>query len=813
MKKYFIAFAAIVFAAVACNKEVDNVQPIQKAKRHITVLTQTPETRTVLDDEHNALLWAPGDNFRLMTNTEETDHDAQTLEYVANGKFDAEVSDDATEAYAYYFAGEYTDKNHSTPTAYTAYIEYNQTQTKAGVLNGQMLPMAAKGTINEDNTVSLEFHQMAGVLALNIYSTEKVEGEVINSVTVTPTANTKFCGPRYATNLTGTNVIFDEGTSTDSKYSSITVELGEPYDYASSKPTDKKMFGSQIYVVLAKQSYSAVKFEVETNKGTYEITSSGSAMDLSANDFYPVNINLAKATFKKPATAYEWNLVTSASQVAPGAEVVIAAKDAAVAMSQTQNSNNRATAAIAKTGSTITWTEESLVQVFVIEEGTKDNTFAFRCADGAEKGQYIFAASSSSNHLKTEASKSDNSSWTIAINSTTNAVTMQAQGENTRNYLRYNASNNPPIFSCYGSATTQADIVLYIKGEAADPDAKAIISNGTIEVEAKGVAADYEGVYTLKNIDETTETIDLTASENIIDPYALDGDVTFSMAPNYTSSKVTGSITLTLASDANVTATIPVEQKSSSLKVSATEIVIPADATSMSFTVTSPEFGWSISANNSDVTFTGSGAASDSPVTVVVSSNVAATSEVQTIAELTVTRCEGDPQAKTIYVKKAEKVEGEVVYYKKVAEITSGKTYLMVDGTQIFNGAAVGQNTPGVPATITEDGIASNSTIDSYAVTISATSDGKYKVLLSTGKYLVINNSTSSNGNLTSSNDGEAITISVSGDYFRFISGNRPTRGIAYRAGTTNCFRNYAVSNFGSGEYGGDFDLFEYQGE
>ena len=34
MKKYFIALAAIVFAAVACNKEVDNVQPIQKAKRH-----------------------------------------------------------------------------------------------------------------------------------------------------------------------------------------------------------------------------------------------------------------------------------------------------------------------------------------------------------------------------------------------------------------------------------------------------------------------------------------------------------------------------------------------------------------------------------------------------------------------------------------------------------------------------------------------------------------------------------------------------------------------------------------------------------
>lgn len=812
MKKYFVALAAIVFAFAACNKEVENQQPTQKGKRHITVFTETPSTRTVLDNEHNSLLWAEGDNFRLMTDTEETTHDAQTLNYVSGGKFDVEVSEDAEEAYAYYYAGTYTDTNHSTPKGFTAYINPTQAQSKAGVLNGQNLPMAAKGAINDDNTVSLEFHQMAGVLALNIYSTDKVAGEVINSITVTPTANTKFCGPRTKTDLTGANVIFDEGTSTDSKYSSIKVELEEPYDYASSKPTDKKMFGSQIYVVLAKQSYSAVKFEIETNKGTYEITSSGTAMDLTANDFYPVNINLAKATFTKPATAFEWNLVTSASQVVPGAEVVIAAKDAAVAMSQTQNTNNRAIAAIAKTGSTITWTEESLVQVFEIEAGSKENTVAFKCANGSEKGHYIYAASSNSNHLKTENAKSDNSSWTIALSSTDNAVTLLAQGSNTRNYLQYNSSNT--IFSCYASTTTnQDDIVLYIKGEAADPDAKAIISNGTIDVAATGVAADYEGAYSLKNIDEDTETINLTASENILEPFALGGDVTFSMAPNYGSSKVNGSITLSLASDANVSATIPVEQKGSTLKTSVTEVVIPADATETSFTVTSPEFGWSITADNTNVVFTESGEASSSAVTVTVSSEVAATAESQTLATLTISRTGNDPQQKTVTIKKAEKIDGEVVYYKKVSEITSGKTYLMVDGTQIFNGAAVASSTPGVPATITEDGIASNSTIDSYAVTITTASDGKYKVLLSTGKYLVINSSTTSNGNLSSSTDGEEITISVSNNYFRFISGNRPSRGIAYRAGTTNCFKNYAISNFGSGEYGGDFVLFEYQGE
>ena len=108
MKKYLFARATLAIAVVACNKETDVQQPEKAGKRLITVIAETPETRTVLDDQHNALLWAPGDNFRLMTNTKETGHDAQTLEYVANGKFDAEVSDDATKAYGTNGTNEYS---------------------------------------------------------------------------------------------------------------------------------------------------------------------------------------------------------------------------------------------------------------------------------------------------------------------------------------------------------------------------------------------------------------------------------------------------------------------------------------------------------------------------------------------------------------------------------------------------------------------------------------------------------------------------------------------------------------------------------
>lgn len=149
-------------------------------------------------------------------------------------------------------------------------------------------------------------------------------------------------------------------------------------------------------------------------------------------------------------------------------------------------------------------------------------------------------------------------------------------------------------------------------------------------------------------------------------------------------------------------------------------------------------------------------------------------------------------------------------YYLKTSSITSGKKYLLVDGTHIFDGSSVSKSTPGVDVSNLLNGgqIESNENIDKYAVTISVSGTG-YKILLSTGKYLVINSSTTKNGDLTSNATGEIITINNTNGVFRFISGNRNSRGICFRAGTTNCFKNYAISNFGSGEYGGDITIYE----
>ena len=152
-----------------------------------------------------------------------------------------------------------------------------------------------------------------------------------------------------------------------------------------------------------------------------------------------------------------WNLVEDVAELKAGDEVVIAASNAAVALSTAQNSNNRGQADIEKSDgrATITFDANSDVQVITLEEGTVSGTFAFY-VEGDNTG-YLYAASSTKNYLRTQATNNDNGSFTITINAGDAIVT--AQGSNTRNMLRYNSGSS--IFSCYSSG--QAPVSFYKK--------------------------------------------------------------------------------------------------------------------------------------------------------------------------------------------------------------------------------------------------------------------------------------------------------------------------------------------------------------
>ena len=146
-----------------------------------------------------------------------------------------------------------------------------------------------------------------------------------------------------------------------------------------------------------------------------------------------------------------WTLVKDASTLAVDDQIIIVAKNANFALSTTQNTNNRGQAEVTKSGDTVTFT--SGVQVLTLKAGEVDGTFAFYTGSA-----YLYAASSSKNYLKTQKTNNANGSWTITV-AADGVATIKAQGGNTRNWLRYNSSNNPPIFSCYGSG--QTDVAIY----------------------------------------------------------------------------------------------------------------------------------------------------------------------------------------------------------------------------------------------------------------------------------------------------------------------------------------------------------------
>ena len=140
-------------------------------------------------------------------------------------------------------------------------------------------------------------------------------------------------------------------------------------------------------------------------------------------------------------------LVTDATTLAAGDRILIAYVDEKVAKAMgEQNTNNRAAVDITK-NTDGTLTPDEGVQIITLEKN--GSNYLFNVGDG-----YLYAASSSSNQLKIEAKADANAKATISISK--GDATIVFQGDNSRNYMRYNPNNNNPIFSCYASNSSVA---------------------------------------------------------------------------------------------------------------------------------------------------------------------------------------------------------------------------------------------------------------------------------------------------------------------------------------------------------------------
>lgn len=250
-------------------------------------------------------------------------------------------------------------------------------------------------------------------------------------------------------------------------------------------------FVSKLYVVGDKVAVTGI---LENYNGTIEIVDGQSALLEAAAGETPDDDQDGEGL---------WLLVTDASDLAAGDQIVVAASGTNVALSTNQKSNNRGQVDVTKNGNSLVINDD--VQVITLEVGTKTGTYAFNVGNG-----YLYAASSSSNHLKTETTLSDNSSWAITITDE-GVASVVAQGENTRNVMQYNETST--LFACYSSAS-QKPIALYKKTN----------SEGVVLAPAISGETNF--------LENTTVTI--TAEEGLEVYYTLDGTDPTKASTKYT---------------------------------------------------------------------------------------------------------------------------------------------------------------------------------------------------------------------------------------------------------------------------------------
>ncbi|MCR4916199.1 MAG: M6 family metalloprotease domain-containing protein [Prevotella sp.] len=202
-------------------------------------------------------------------------------------------------------------------------------------------------------------------------------------------------------------------------------------------------------------SYSSSNADVATvdsETGEVSILAVGTTVitaSFAGNGDYYDNSASYTLTVTAPPTYFE--LVTDVTTLAEGDEVLIAyvSEDVQLAMGG-QNNNNRSAVAVTLNADG-TLTPSSDTQVIMLEKDGEN--FLFNVGTG-----YLYAASSTSNYMRTEEVADDNAKATIAISS--GKATISFQGKNTRNTMRYNpnVNNNNPIFSCYASTSSTGSL-------------------------------------------------------------------------------------------------------------------------------------------------------------------------------------------------------------------------------------------------------------------------------------------------------------------------------------------------------------------
>lgn len=171
-----------------------------------------------------------------------------------------------------------------------------------------------------------------------------------------------------------------------------------------------------------------------------------------------------------------WELVTDASTLAVGDQVIVAAKDYDVAMSTTISSDRRSAVAVTKLGNYYL-TPAADVQTLVLANGSSEGTFAFY--DAVNEG-YLLLNKTSSYYLKNQAFVNADTSFAISVED--GATSIGNTVNNTDYKIYYREGSN----YFYGGSTVKQSVCLYrlvgVKGSIPVTPADVTVPDATKKV-------------------------------------------------------------------------------------------------------------------------------------------------------------------------------------------------------------------------------------------------------------------------------------------------------------------------------------------
>lgn len=462
MKKIISLLAAASMSALAlvsCIKE-----DVKTTGETFTVnfLAQTPETKTIFGTPEGTTvptLWEEGDNIAVICNFANDKKTAITTTDGKTASFSAEFpSIKEAESYTFYAAYPYVTSPYKSGKVKVS-IPAVQTPVEGNIAKDAMglIAKSEAFTAKPTEPVTLSFKHAAAYGCIT-----KLDG-------VPAEANISSIKISSDNNIVGTFLSDCESTT-----------LTE--DLASKSLTINTNAHNNIWFSVAPFEGGNVTFEVLTDNGTYTVTKDFSGKAFTAGKIAKFGITGFE---KSGAEDKVYTLVTSVDQLAEGANIIIAAKDEDYALSTTAtttaNKNRKATTISRNTdGNIINPSEE--VEILTLEKGYNEGTGIYALKTTTWSG--YLAITTNANELKTEATVTTNTTWTITFNAE-NGAYIQNNAQTGR-YLRYNPNNGTPIFNGYNGTTisnTNKNVAIYIDQTSVLPALQApeviAIKNGT----------------------------------------------------------------------------------------------------------------------------------------------------------------------------------------------------------------------------------------------------------------------------------------------------------------------------------------------